>query len=290
MKHRFLGAFAAALVLLCGCSRSAGETSVSETLPPMTEPPEPVLMYYVTDHATVPAEDVTRFRETLEDKGYVFRADALSALPMDADAVILNTPREDLTREEQAQLESYMQTGGHLMLLMPADERDLRYKYLERVLEHYGILMDYDIVSETDKSMMLNGNAYFPQIRQVHAPLGMTITEETALRPLYMENARSFHFTAPENSNDLRQDAMLETALTAVCEPCGGGFDDPETLTGEGFMTMLFSRDTTQQDAFVICVGASGFLLDAYYDEETSTSAQDYVYAALDWAAHPTGF
>lgn len=287
---KILAVLTASVLLLCGCSHAAADSSTVETLPPMTEPPEPVLMYYVTDHQTAETDTVTQFRTALEEKGYTFRADALSALPMDADAVILNTPREDLTREEQAQLESYMQTGGHLLLLMPADENAERYKYLERFLEHYGIMMDYDIVSETDKSMMLGGNAYFPQIKQIHAPLGMTIVPETAERPLYMENARTFHFSSLENSNDLRQDAMLETARTAVCEPCGGGFDDPETLTGEQFMTMLYSRDTTQNDAFVICVGASGFLLDANYGAETSTSAQDYVYAALDWAAHPTGF
>lgn len=289
MKRRLLGIFACAALLLCGCSQTADEaqTSIPETLPPIEEP---ALMYYVTDHGTVDVSAVSQFQSAIEDKGYIFRADALSALSMDADAVILNAPREDLTAEEQQQLEAYMHTGGHLLLMMPADESDMRYKYLERFLEHYSIRMDYDRLAETDKSMMLDGDPQCMQIRQVHAPSGMTIEPATAEQPLYMQNVRSFHFVVQDNYSNLRMDAMLESSQTVIGEPCGGGFDDPERFENAALMTMLYSRDTQQNNAFVVCVGASDFLLDENYDAQTSQSAQDYVYAALDWAAHPTGF
>lgn len=289
IMRRSLGILTAALLVLCGCSRTESGTdmSIPETLPPIAEP---VLMYYVTDHATASVDMVSQFQAQLESKGYVFRADALSALSADADAVILNAPREDITAEEKRQLDAYMQTGGHLLLLMPADESETRYKYIERFLEHYSIRMDYDLLTETDKGRMSGDAPEFLQIDQIHAPMGMTISEETAQRPLYMNHARSFHFVVQENYSFLRQDAMLKSALTTVGTPCGGGFDDPEVLENETLTTMLYSRDTEQNNAFVVCVGASDFLLDANYDAQTSRSAQDYVYAALDWAAHPGGF
>lgn len=290
MKRRLSALLLAAALLCCGCSQTPAESSVAETLPEITEPPVPALIYYVTDHETVSTGQITNFQSRIEEKGHVFRADALDALPADADLVILNAPRTDLTADEVTQLDSYMAEGGHLLLMMPSDESETRYKYLERFLDEYCIQMDYDIIRETDENSMLGGDAYHPLIQQISAPDGMTIVPETAERPLYLNRCRSFHFLAKDNFSFMRQDAMLETATTAVGEPCGGVQDDPLTYEDEMLMTMLYSRDTSKHNAFVVCVGASDFLSDENFTLETSLSAQDYVFAAIDWAADPSGF
>ena len=290
MRQKLLAVLSAAVLMLCGCSQTPAETSIAETLPPMTEPPQPALIYYVTDHGTAPLTDVTQFTAAIEANNCTIQSDAFAALPTGADLVILNAPREDLTKEESAQLNRYMDDGGHFLLLMPADETETRYKYLERSLERYCIRMDYDKVIETDKERMLNGDPAFPEILQVHAPTGMTITDETALRPLYLHNSRTFHFETGENFHDLRLDAILEAEKSAVGQPCGGTADDPVTFEGERLMTMLFSRDTTHGNGFMVCAGASDFLLDENYTLESSKSAQDYVLAAVGWAANPVGF
>lgn len=290
MRHRLFAALSAAVLMLCGCSQKSPETPVSETLPPMTESSTPALVYYVTDHGTAPTGEITRFTAALEAQQCIVQADAFAALPTGADLVILNAPREDLTKEEAAQLDRYMDDGGHLLLLIPADETDTRYKYLERSLERYCIRMDYDRILETDKNRMQDGDPAFPEIRQVHAPEGMTIVPETAERPLYLHNCRSFHFETLENFHDLRLDAILETAVTAVGEPCGGVEDDPVTWENEQLMTMLYSRDTTHGNGFMVVSGAADFLLDENYDLTSSRSAQDYIFAAVGWAANPSGF
>ncbi len=292
MKRRLSAILFAAAMLCCGCSQAPADSTVTETetLPEMTEPPVPAVVYYVTDHDTVSTGSVTSFQSVVEEKGYTFRDGELDALPANADLVVLNAPRTDLTSEEVTQLDSYMAEGGHLMLLMPADETETRYKYLERFLEEYCITMDYDILRETDKNNQLDGDAYHPLIKQISAPDGMTIIPETAERPLYLNRCRSFHFLVKDNFTNIRQDAMLESAETAVGEPCGGVADDPVTYENVMLMTMIYSRDTTKHNAFVVCVGASDFLDDANFSLDTSKSAQDYVFAAIDWAAHPTGF
>ena len=130
----------------------------------------------------------------------------------------------------------------------------------------------------------------FLQINQINAPTGMTIVPATAERPLYLHDTRSFHFIVYDNYSDIRQDVILKAAASAVGLPCGGISDDPETYENEELITMLYSRDTSRGNSFVVCAGASDFLYDANYAETSSLSAQDYVFAALDWAAHPSGF
>ena len=290
MRHTLIAVFSAAVLLLCGCSQNTAQTSQAETLPPVPTEAEPALIYYAEDHGTAPLSDVTKFTGVLEANNCTVQAGAFSGLPTGADLVILNAPREDLTKEEAAQLDRYMDDGGHFLLLMPADESDTRYKYLERSLERYCIRMDYDKVIEKDPNRMLDGDPAFPEIKQVHAPEGMTILPATAERPLYLHNARTFHFEVLDNFHDLRLDAILESADSAVGEPCGGIADDPVTFENEQLMTMLFSRDTKHDNGFMVVAGASDFLLDANYDLTSSTSAQDYVYAAIGWAADPVGF
>ena len=290
MRHKLFAILSAAALMLCGCSQKPAQPEITETLPPMTETPQPALVYYVTDHGTAPTDQVTKFAAAMEAQNCTVQADVFASLPTGTDLVVLNAPRADLTKEEAAQLDRYMDNGGHLLLLIPADETDTRYKYLERSLERYCIRMDYDRIVETDKNRMQDGDPAFPEIRQVHAPEGMTIVPETAERPLYLRNCRSFHFESLENFHDLRLDALLETAVSAVGEPCGGIADDPVTFEHEQLMTMLYSRDTTHGNGFMVVAGASDFLLDENYDLTSSKSAQDYVFAAVGWAANPVGF
>ena len=282
MKKRWLSLLACAL-LLTGCSRGAAE-STAETLPPMTEAPDPVLIYYVNDHGTTDIGQLSSFSERLRNTGYTLQADSFQELPMNANAVIVNSPAADLTADEVTLLDQYMDTGGHLLFLMPADESTTRYKYWERFLEEYCILMDYDRVTETEDLYMWESDPAFPYIEQVSAPEQMVVLPGTAATSLFMHNARSFHFVVLDNYTNIRQDGILESKASAVGVPCGGTADDPVQYEGEQLMTMLYSRDTSRKESFVVCVGASDFLLDANYSAKSSSSAQDYVYAALDWA------
>ena len=192
-----------------------------------------------------------------------------------------------MTSEELQKLDLYMDQGGHVLLLMPANESETRFKYFERFLEEYCVLMDYDRIEETSKARMSGEDPTHILIDQIHAPLGMSIQPETAERALYLRNVRSFHFAVMDNFDSIQQDLMLRTAGTAAGIPCGGTADDPETFEGEALTTMLYSRNDQRQNSFVVCVGASDFLEDAQYDLETSKSAQDYVFAAFEWMAHP---
>ncbi|MBQ4464649.1 MAG: Gldg family protein [Oscillospiraceae bacterium] len=281
----------AALCLLCGCSSTAApETSLSETLPPMTEAPDPALIYYATDHGTTDPGELTQFMGKLADTGYTVESDVLAQLPMNADAVVINSPQEDLTQEDVEALDLYMDQGGHVLLLAPAFEGAVRFKYLGRFLEEYCIVMDDDRIRETDKSRMLGEQEDHILVDQIHAPTGMTIVPETAERPLYQHGARSFRFAVMDNFDNVQQDLMLRTAASAVGEPCGGTSDDPVTYEGETLTTMLYSRDETRQNSFVVCVGAADFLLDENFTREESLSAQDYVFAALAWAGNPIIF
>ena len=290
MRHGLIAVLSAAALLLCGCSQSTAEMTTPETLPELTTEAEPSLVYYTEGHQTVPLSEVSTFQAALEEKNCIVQCGGLEALPSGADLVVLNSPREDITKAEAECLDRYMDDGGHFLLLFPADDGKVRFKYLERSLERYCIRPDYDRITETESSRMQGGDPAFPEVQQVYVPSGMNIPASIRDGSVYLHECRSFHFETLENFHDLRLDAILETADSAEGTPCGGVSDDPVSYRDERLMTMLFSRDTMHSNAFMICVGASDFLLDENYALPTSAGAQSYVLAAVDWAAHPNGF
>lgn len=285
MKARFAAAGCLLAALLTGCSQPETQDIPDPAIQEETVQPVSGTVYYVTDHKTTALPEVSSFTAELTALGYTFEVDALAAIPLDADAVIFNTPREDITSEELEYLGSYMDEGGHLMLLMPPDEREMRYKNLELLLEDYLILMDYDILSETDKTHMAGEDPYFLQIEPISTPNGMDFPENAETAPAWQHNVRSFHFIFGDSA--VKQDAMLETLATAVGTPYGGTEDDPLTYEGEQLITMLYSRNDERGNSTIIAIGSSDFLLDENYAADTSLQMKQWVIGSLQWF---TGF
>lgn len=296
MKFRLAAACTLLAALLTGCQqaepqepqnlqsipdRSAPDMDKVQEALSTTEETKPGLVYYITDHETVSTSDVSHFLTFLEETGYTLETDTLMKLPIEADAVILNSPREDITAEELAYLDSYMDEGGHILFLMPADERELRYKNLELLLDEYCIEMDYDILSETLLMNTINEDPEHLQMTEIGEPTGMVINVQNM--PLYMHQARSFHLVFRDNYSAIKQDAMLETLETAIGTPYGGTEDDPLSYEGEQIMTMVYSRNDQRMNSTIIAVGSSDFLLDENCTADSSLRMLEWTYASIDW-------
>lgn len=244
------------------------------------------LVYYITDHGTAAPSAVSNFAAQLQETGYTWETGTITDIPAAQDTVaVLNTPTEDITQAELDALDSVLDAGGHVLLLLPSSEEPVRFKYMERLLEEYCIQLDYDLVTETDSSRTYNDNESFVFMEQIGTPDGMSIAQAISDQPLYLHNARSFHFYYRDNYSAIKHDAMLESGTSAVGTPCGGTQDDPETFEGEQLITMLYSRNDQRLNSSIVAVGSADFLLDTYYEEPTSEIMQTWIFAAVQWMA-----
>ncbi len=74
----------------------------------------------------------------------------MSALPEDADCVMINTPTSDLNTHEAELLIAYLEQGGHLFLLTDYRYDPAKMPNLASVAAHYGITGNAGVVMEGD--------------------------------------------------------------------------------------------------------------------------------------------
>ncbi|MDE6777127.1 MAG: hypothetical protein K2J25_04235, partial [Oscillospiraceae bacterium] len=98
---------------------------------------------------------------------------------------------------------------------------------------------------------------------------------------VYLRNSRSLHHM-PQGENT-HYDSMLQSFTTAVGTPWGGIQDDPETYEEENLPVMIYCREESRNNACMIAMGSSDFLLDENYEDTFAKSAQNWAYSAIDW-------
>lgn len=283
-------------VLFTGCSETQNndiptslesESDQAQTVQeeqPVTQPatePAPRELYYITSNQTQNTAGLSNFVNKIKTDGYEWHEVTISELPADADAVILNSPEEDFTSEEYAILDNYMNTGGHMFVLLPASESETRYKYLDRLLEQFYIRLDYDIITDEENQQE---NDYI-QVQAINYPDRFLFADESMQDGIvYVRNARSFH-ELPQGENT-HYDAMLQSFETAVGTPHGGVEDDPLTYEEEKLDVMIYCREEAKGNACLTVMGCSDFLLDENYDDALAKPAQNWAYSAIDWLYH----
>ncbi|MDE6706950.1 MAG: GldG family protein [Oscillospiraceae bacterium] len=235
-------------------------------------------LYYITSNHTQDISGLNAFVDKIKTDGYEFHEITISELPEDAEAVIYNSPEEDMTSEEYAILDNYMNTGGHILILLPASESETRYKYLGRLLEQFYIRLDYDLIIDNANAQDNN----YIQIQAINYPDRFVFTDNSMENGIvYLRNSRSFHHM-PQGENT-HYDSMLQSFETAIGTPWGGIQDDPETYEEENLPVMIYCREEERNNACLIAMGSSDFLLDENYEDTFAKSAQNWAYSAIDW-------
>lgn len=263
------------------------ESSGSEAAPSSEEVTEPArltgLIYYADDHGTRDPAQLSGFSAAMESTGRTWQTGSIADVPAAPDTLlVLDAPAEDITQSDLAAVDALLDAGGHMLLLLPANEAPVRYKFLERVLEDYSVRIDYDVVTDETPGRSSGGTGNV-LMEQVAVPEDMSIPEDIAAKPLFLEDVRSFHFFYIDDYTYIRQDAILEAGSSAVGTPCGGIEDDPETFEGEQLMTMVWSRNQQRGNSSIVAIGADSFLADGSFDAGEPSPAAVYVMAAVNW-------
>ncbi len=281
--------FCACLMLtgmFAGCSNDTNTTDPIESAAETDALTEPVTvsrnLCYITGNGTTDADELGKFREQLTTDGFSWNEITLSDIPADADALILNAPTADLTKDEMNALNAYMDDGGHLLLLLPAYEEETRFKYLAQFLEPYCLQFDYDRISETDASRMLDGDKFTIRTDYIARPDNMPLYSSAQDAGIvYFHDARSFHFVYQDHFSTVKQDVMLKTAASVIGEPYGGQEDDPLTYEETALDVMGYARNEDKANASIVYVGAADFLKDDSYSADNAAAA--WVHSALEW-------
>ena len=265
-----------------GCGNTGNP--VESQVQPTTEIVAAQNVCYISGNDTVDAASLGSFRSQLEKDGYNWSESTLTQIPTDTDIVILNAPKQDLSKEEYSQLDAYASQGGHVLLLLPASDVQVRFKNLARFLEPYCMVFDYDLVSETDETRMVEGDSCHIQgdfvTRPEHMPVYSEI--ETTGTPC-LRNARSFYFIVHDLVSRVKQDVMIQSSATVVGKPLGGMEDDPITYEETALNLMGFARDETRSNSAVVFVGANDFLTDENYTLPTSAYMVSLMHSRMGW-------
>ncbi len=129
---------------------AAIETCTSGSLP---------TVYFLTGHGEKSIDDsYSVYANQLKTNNYdVKELDLTKAdsIPDNAKIIYLAGPQEDITDNELTLLNDYLSSGGALSMLIAPCDTEGRFTNIESILTDFGIIMDYNVVTETNASNQL---------------------------------------------------------------------------------------------------------------------------------------
>ncbi|MBQ8396786.1 MAG: Gldg family protein [Clostridia bacterium] len=146
----------------------AGESAITGALDFVTTDKLPTL-YTLTGHGetalpTTFSTQLTKANVAIESLSLL----TMSALPEDADCVMINAPSSDLSEHEAELLTAYLEAGGHLFLLTDYRFDPATYPNLASVTAHYGVTANAGVVMEGSSSRYYQVPYYIVPTVQSH--------------------------------------------------------------------------------------------------------------------------
>ncbi|WP_024861618.1 Gldg family protein [Ruminococcus flavefaciens] len=117
-------------------------------------------VYFLTGHGdkTI-GTNFPEFAAILKTNNYDVQEldlDEAGAVPDNAKIIYLAGPTEDITAKEKDLLLEYADNGGAMSFLIDPCDTEGRFYNIEAVMEEFGLVLDYNIVTETTPANMLD--------------------------------------------------------------------------------------------------------------------------------------
>lgn len=237
-------------------------------------------VYLLSGHGE--AELSQSFTDALTRANYETVADFsllnVDAVPEDCDALLINAPTSDISEEELAMLQSYVQGGGRL-LVFSGPQQDTDLPNLNALLADYGVTVTDGVVVDPNRDYYAFTAPYvlMPEIQQsdITQPLldgsyniivpiaqGLTVGDTTAgaVTPL------------------------LQTSTDSFSKAAGYAMSTYEKEDGDvdGPFTLAVSIEDSAAGGRVLWV-ASDYLLDEQYNAFSAGANLDFVMNGLSW-------
>ena len=279
-----------------------GENLITGTIKAVVDKFNPVI-YFLTGHGEKSINDsYSSFAEILPN--YEYQAKELDLtqtkeVPDDAALVLIAAPTSDLTDAETDILNSYLDDGGNLSLLMSPNGEKFAYTNLEKIMASYAMYMDYDHVYETNAAACQTDDKYTivcnlnkvdssdesstsssSESKELTSMLTDSLSELGGSYTLIPES-RSFVFeNVPSNIDN---DALLLSNNTAVGEPYGGTAEDPREYTNEQLNLAGYAKDISRNDSKLVFFGSADFLDNDHIENSDFVSTQLLYLTTITW-------
>ena len=146
-----------------GSFQYAGEELAAAAIETCTSGSLPTI-YFLQGHGEgTLADNYDIYADQLKANNYAVEELNLSetkSIPGNARIIYLAGPKKDITDEEKTILKSYLAAGGSLSMLLPPCDTEGRFDNIEEILSDYGIIMDYNYVTETSAENQLQDRDY----------------------------------------------------------------------------------------------------------------------------------
>lgn len=116
-------------------------------------------VYFLTGHGEKSIEtNLAAFSALLKTNNYDVQELDLGkegAVPDNAKIIYLAGPTQDITAKEKDLLLDYADNGGAMSFLIDPCDTEGRFTNIEKIMEEFGLILDYNIVTETTPANML---------------------------------------------------------------------------------------------------------------------------------------
>lgn len=116
-------------------------------------------VYFLTGHGEKSIDDSYKiYADQLRGYNYdvqELNLDEESVVPENAEIIYIAGPQSDITAHEAELLDSFLESGGAASFLISPCETEGRFLNIEAILEEFGILVDYNFVTEKNPENML---------------------------------------------------------------------------------------------------------------------------------------
>lgn len=266
---------------------SATETEITGAIVRLSNPEERKV-YFLTGHGEHELEstDGSGYSDTsdvLQAKNYEVAPLNLigaSAVPADADAVVIAGPTIDVPEAEMKLLQDYVAQGGSLVVLLEppvatdVTEKDALVPYLA---SGWGVQARADLVVDLRSTIGLSAVA---SQYASHA-----ITERLSNQGSYFPSARSLAAldAAPSSLTELVVTGSDSWGKTNEESILAGSLDFVEAEDTVGPLTVAMAAEDANSGARLVVVGDSDFAANADF---YSYANGDLLVNSIDWAAH----
>ncbi len=270
-------------------------------------------VYFLEGHGEKSlTEDFSTFRRNLINLNYgaeTLYLPGMDAVPEDAEIIIVAAPQSDFSNEETRLINEYLDRGGDIAFLMSPNDAEMRYTNIESIFEDYGIIMNYDIISESDKNYYANEDPYTFQVDVVaanadyDADLTSELLEMTSSGIYaFMSDTRSFSRYLNPADTTLQIESLLQTKSTsssdgssvvdgmtyeevyssAISEPFGGD-QISEPIKGQVWDLAMYSQSGARNNSKVLAFGTAEFIDDDSLTEDYMIIPVDLFLASMTW-------
>ncbi|SDH28892.1 ABC-2 type transport system permease protein [Pseudobutyrivibrio sp. 49] len=235
--------------------------------------------YVLTGHGE--AEMGTTMKSALEKSNVETKEFSLlnvDSVPEDASIILINSPTSDLSEEEVTILESYMDNGGHIVVLS-GPEQDAELANFKSLLEYVGVSVTDGIVIDTNRDNYAFEYPYFlmPTIGASDITNSLVEGNSKVIMPI------SAGLTINNTAGAYTVTSLLDSSSESYAKTAGYSLStyDKEEGDVDGPFSLAISAENSSEGSLVWI--ASDYLLDDQYNSYSSGANTDFFMNAISW-------